>query len=581
MKHFLRYVILFAFVWPVFAGRAQDTLPTIVPLAPNSAALERVKNYQMNPFTGVPNISIPLYTIKTSAFEVPITLIYHASGIRISDFPTYVGTGWALDAGGQLNRSCVGRPDDIPGGYLSGSVMNPSTINISTSTGYTYLKNCTQNINDIGSDAYSYNFPGGSGKFIYDTTFTPLQIPYTPNRIQSSGGAYTITDPSGNTMRFGPAYRENSYYITNSDAPVSPAYNGSSWMLEKMQSADRLDSVSFNYYSQSDAITSSMPNDTWTVDDQVNNIGAGNSTYQSANGPVFNYDWAQTGGFTMAEIQFSNGKVEFDLDSLARLDFGQSGNSKALRRIRILSSTSAGDVLVKAFVFFHSYFGSGTSARLRLDSLQEQDQNGVVVGTYKFTYNTTGLPVPTSRSKDFWGYYNGKTNNWLVPQTTIYYNAHSSDPNTFVNIGSSTAHGRDPDSTYMQAGVLTRITYPTGGHTDFQYETNRYIDDSARLQLAGGLRVRSIQYYDGYNATPTTKTYKYGVGESGVGRANFNLSSYYLSTTQTCDYYSGIPANNIISTKRHRVYYAKPTIAIDPYDGSPVVYSYVTEFRNM
>lgn len=579
MKHFLRQTFIIVFIWPVFAGQAQDTLPVLIPLAPNSAALERVKNYQMNPFTGVPNITIPLYTVKTSAFEVPISLIYHASGIRISDFPSYVGAGWALDAGGQLNRTCVGRPDEGPGGYLSGSVEAPLSIDISTSVGYTYLKNCTQNFTDVGSDVYSYNFPGGSGKFIYDTTFTPLQIPYTPNHIQSGGGAYTITDPSGNTMRFGPSYRENGYYITSSDAPTGPVFNGSSWMLEKMRSPDHLDSVSFNYYAQSDAITSAVPNDTWTVDDQVDNLGTGNSTYQTQDGNVPNLDWAQTGSYTMAEIQFSNGKVEFDLDSLARLDFGQTGNSKALKRIRILSSTSAGDVLVKSFTFFYGYFGTGTSSRLRLDSLQESDQNGLVVGTYRFTYNTSvSLPAPTARSKDFWGYYNGKSNDYLVPQTTIYYNAHSSDPNTFINIGSRIANGRDPDSTYMQAGVLTRIAYPTGGHADFQYETNRYIDDSARLKLAGGLRVKNIQYYDGYNAAPMIKTYKYGLGENGVGRANFRLENYWLSTTQTCDYYSGIPANSIISTKRHRNYYSRPTISIDPYDGAPVVYAYVTEY---
>jgi hypothetical protein len=40
----------------------------------------------------------------------------------------------------------------------------------------------------------------------------------------------------------------------------------------------------------------------------------------------------------------------------------------------------------------------------------------------------------------------------------------------------------------MQARILTKITYPTGGFTDFEYEAHRY--DGG--QMAGGLRIKAL-----------------------------------------------------------------------------------------
>ena len=45
----------------------------------------------------------------------------------------------------------------------------------------------------------------------------------------------------------------------------------------------------------------------------------------------------------------------------------------------------------------------------------------------------------------------------------------------------------------MQAGILTSVTYPTGGRTEFSYEAHRYIDDHGTSHMAGGLRIRQIR----------------------------------------------------------------------------------------
>ena len=45
----------------------------------------------------------------------------------------------------------------------------------------------------------------------------------------------------------------------------------------------------------------------------------------------------------------------------------------------------------------------------------------------------------------------------------------------------------------MQTGILTSVTYPTGGRTEFTYEAHRYIDDHGVSRMAGGLRIKQIR----------------------------------------------------------------------------------------
>src|SRR5579872_4094793 len=81
-------------------GSATYFQPSIYPTAPNTAAFARYGSYPVNLYSGVPDISIPLYTIESGDLKVPITLSYHAAGIKISDAASWVGLGWSLNCGG-------------------------------------------------------------------------------------------------------------------------------------------------------------------------------------------------------------------------------------------------------------------------------------------------------------------------------------------------------------------------------------------------------------------------------------------------------------------------------------------------
>ncbi|MEJ7645923.1 MAG: hypothetical protein WKF87_15115, partial [Chryseolinea sp.] len=48
--------------------------------------------------TGVPEISVPIYTIQEGTLSLPVSLRYHSSGIRVDEVVSCVGSGWSLNA---------------------------------------------------------------------------------------------------------------------------------------------------------------------------------------------------------------------------------------------------------------------------------------------------------------------------------------------------------------------------------------------------------------------------------------------------------------------------------------------------
>ncbi|HEY4654092.1 MAG TPA: hypothetical protein VIH22_06240, partial [Cyclobacteriaceae bacterium] len=87
--------------------------PPVIPPSPDAASLGKYGGTPVGLHTGIPNISIPLYTIKTSRLEVPISISYHAGGVKVSEIASWIGLGWSLQAGGVITRSVVGKPDNL------------------------------------------------------------------------------------------------------------------------------------------------------------------------------------------------------------------------------------------------------------------------------------------------------------------------------------------------------------------------------------------------------------------------------------------------------------------------------------
>ncbi|WP_379782696.1 hypothetical protein, partial [Flavobacterium salmonis] len=74
-------------------------------MSPNAAEFAKYADYPVSYYTGTPNTSIPIYEIDIDGYKLPISLNYHASGIRVDQEATWVGLGWSLDAGSRISRT--------------------------------------------------------------------------------------------------------------------------------------------------------------------------------------------------------------------------------------------------------------------------------------------------------------------------------------------------------------------------------------------------------------------------------------------------------------------------------------------
>lgn len=583
---FYSFILLLIFNCIFFYSKAQSSDPSFSPVPfaqpPNSASLEKFTSFPVSYYTGLPEISIPIYTISSGNLKVPIILSYHASGIKVSEVSSWVGAGWTLIAGGEITRKVMGAKSDEFGGFLSGIMRTADQINPSTSDGQSYLQNVIANHNDCEPDIFSYTYPGGNGRFFFNraNNYQPALIPYTPIQISytnnSSALSFLIIDESGNKYSYGNNHEMSG---TNSGGIITDAVSG--WMLDQIISADGTDTITFKYATQS-GLTYHDVIDTRVVDDEVWCATSNPCPYQAD--PVAYAStkdvFSSTTEKALQEIDFKNGKIVFKLSGSYREDINTFKSLANIQLFKFDFKTNA-YTLIKTFSLYQSYFQKGTDVltkRLRFDSLKIKSSTGANIETYSFDYNTLTPPTLNSKQKDFWGFYNGKNNDNLIPRQQIDYAPTSQNPGSYpIWIGSSIDNGRDPDTVLNQACILKTIHYPTGGHTDFYFETNRYVDVFHNTHLSGGLRIKKIIDYDAVTSTVNKRTFQYD-----VSRPNYDtgMRYYYLSSLQNHDYWVPLSGGSQkIASKRTRTYISEPSISLIPSDGSIVVYPVVTEYN--
>jgi hypothetical protein len=567
--------------------------------SPNAAALFRYSETPVSLYTGVPDISIPIYTIKEGDIEVPISISYHAGGIKVNDEASSVGLGWNLNAGGRVSHIMTGANDFSMYGYYNiyprtangfvGSISgcpSPTWNNSSAvSSFYTnnfrlltdYYSGTTYTGFDFQPDLFLINLPNNTYKAYLDMTKTTktdypkFAIADQPNinlkLIPYGGGLYvpgtegmynfTVVDNKGLTYSFDGA-REFSAPVTNTIITGTSNYltqitdpNGKKIKFSYTPTtsyANRLAGCRTTRYSYT-----YPPNDPanphWTNASQ----GLTQCTKQAIHESY------------VEKIEFTNGRVEFTWSDREDLN-----NSKKLSSIRIYNNYK----LIKQYDFNYDYLIAtdnlntsslvswlGTSNdkvftyRLRLLSLTESLTNE----RYSFDYNSVyNLPNKLSFSSDFWGYYNGQTNSdSFIPdpdkyirgqspftvnsfnqdQSGYWYNAQASSSfpapeMTYVNFTSDNKHYLADRRASLQAlaGILTGITYPTGGKTEFEYELNTFSNypiqsllDNANTGLlrdysfGGGVRIKNIKTLESTGSIPIIKNYVYDeLNEAGT-----------------------------------------------------------------
>ncbi|WP_036985424.1 RHS repeat protein [Prolixibacter bellariivorans] len=454
------------------------------PTSPTAASLGEYGKYPVNLQNGLIDISIPLYTIKTQELTLPISLSYHASGIKVDEEASWVGLGWALNAGGVITKSTKGAPDESGYGFnlYYNDVPDASDIDLTTESDFEFVRNCFKGTFDREPDIYNYNFGGYSGQFVLGNDGEYHTMGLDNLKIQSSGlFAITVTAPDGRMYRFGMGTDGREAYEQTVIQPPNLSYTGlnqsvTAWYLTEIISSDRSDTIYFRYNSHlaSSYNLGSQYQSYITEVDGVNPPPIGTQEYG------WNATVASIGNSRqLSEIDFSNGKVLFNAiddrqDSpITRLVnfqvFNKSSEDNAFHELKTINFLN--DAYFDRSWHWHvveTYSSTGVEEKsLKLTGVDivspTQSQK-----SYRFEYNSTNLPARKTTAQDYWGYYNGVlTNDNLIPEVTL---AHTS-----TTIGTA---NREPDAASMQACILKSITYPTGGRTEFTYEPNYYVSQS-------------------------------------------------------------------------------------------------------
>ncbi|XWN37316.1 MAG: N-acetylmuramoyl-L-alanine amidase [Balneola sp.] len=462
--------------------------------SPTAANLGSYAEHGINLYNGIPNIQVPITSVGGHDISVNIFLTYDASGVKVSQVPDWVGSGWALHAGGVITRSQKGLPDETNSkGFISSTAQEKlSYLKSKLPDNVPWTSNEEDEYDDIGANGYSaaqveteietgiidgepdvfyYNFSGGSGKFILDPDASNkgITIPQSDFRIDYAIGSgsvgsksatsiteFTVTTPNGvkyifDKMEF--AQRQPGDDITK----LEPA---SAWYLTKIESAMGDSFISFSY--------SSNTNDSVIVH-KYNNEEYENTAPSSD--PYF-YQF-HTPNY-LEEITYKNTTITFKRAS--RLDAQPPSEwqeyPKVVEKTKRLSEIEIkkDGQLVKEFILTPLY--DSNNNRLFLSQIQEFDGYANPLPSHKFEYdNVNNLPDRFSKAIDHWGYYNGKTD----------YNSSRGFISRGVYFSSGVGEevffdgaNRSIDTQFSKFGVLNKITFPTGGSVEYEYEQNVY-----------------------------------------------------------------------------------------------------------
>ena len=243
-------------------------------------------------------------------------------------------------------------------------------------------------------------------------------------------------------------------------------------------------------------------------------------------------------------------------------------------------------------------FTSNYQERLKLLDIEIKslEQSSYVSEKYKFNYDTNKLPNYDSYRVDNQGFYNGayhqgQSNTALdvSDKSSIWSNFWSSTQERNNYIAS-----RDSKTTFNTNEILTSITYPTGGVTKFEYESNMYggvaknypfVVQSNTAKITGGVRIKGIKSYDEVGKLQKSKSFMYVKNYNQGGTSSSGILTHeptYFDIIKTDNFYLGDQSDAV---KIYEIDYLNwSTSDIYPANrlrGNHITYSEVTEIDDM
>lgn len=455
---------------------------------------------------------------------------------------------------------------------------------------------------DVQADEFSFNVLGHSGKFFYGGTSKGWQVVsdenvkvevndfYSPNDIGNAirqysllvgmsswipmssqsrmFGTFTLTVADGTKFIFGGRDENNIPDAVEFSMPVgivsqeyyaNPLFTANTWMLKKVIDVFG-NEVDFSYIRKYPTV-----NKFYTASNFSYTAYTGSCTATESGGQSFDKN-KLTGVFQwpvyISNISSPNENINFSMSEMtynrytdAQLTYADLSNLSSACDNSILGFDGYGDRLgklqwekldkviitdnmhhlsgennynpniIKQYQFNYLNTQARLNQRLMLGALECQNKNGTKVNEYKFDYNSdfSAAVSPSfiysdGNYTDHWGYFNGIN---------------------LPNTGISFEYSKVPYPNTVTIELLNSITYPTGGKTQFIWESNDYSKIVAKNRQSfnlsngygGGPRISQIKNLLPNGSSASSKKYYYKTGYSAGVNVTTLQSSGVLNGT--------------------------------------------------
>jgi len=539
MKQFICTVSLLLITTTIYSQYSQENYGHVTPAV---ADFIKYGEVPVSLFHGQVSFDVPLYHYKDQDFDIPIRLVYSSDGFKPEKRSDFVGLDWTLIAGGCITREIYGVPDnlhtegfDCEDGFMrvvkktkyqdKDKVWNMDTslVTYSNQDQMCYIiDNAT--FLDYQPDLFLFNFNGHSGQFminnkgvgqanhpgykidisglIEQTRSTERKLPEVPSTIK-------ITTPNGYIYEFGGnmdvieysiSFKEG-YLLTGLDHDLNPVILA--WHLSKIIAPNGR-FVKFNYTNSGN----------W-YDSQQNPVWQSGRGYQNN----INYVSATaTKKAVLESIEIDDVKIEFKKSVETTLG---SSNRFFISPTSFNHATYQLDAVIVKHKNIRKYEYTleyeNESKRRFLSSVTNPDGS-----KYSFGYDHANYPtdmgfIPKNQLKgegiDDFGYWTSNNGSY---------------------------------------GLMSKISYPTGGYSVLTYEKHQYgqtvelntqtltkqLVPTPENQVDGrkcnGARIKTITNYTDFSTISTSKEYIYAdrIRNGTCSGILYQTRPYYYMTNQ-------------------------------------------------
>lgn len=461
---------------PFAASLAQTTSPSnirdysIIPPSPEVSSLISYSIPEVDHSTGVPYISLPVFTVRQGSLSLPISITYQAGGVKVNQETSTVGLSWRLECSAAIGRTVMGKPDEANRPNLRGLMH----ISANSNNFRNYLLNNPAEHNpfdinyllgeyeptsilateyyegkaDLANDIFELAGCGLNATFIYDyTNGVPKATISSRNGIKIEGSpisqSYIAFDTNGIQYTF--AEKEYAKFTNLYGSPQLSQQEDSvryvsAWHLSRISNTagdtiflEYIERPQRTHYSGSTTINYASD---YRVEAIPSRINACKSTIY--------YPKVLSSIRTKSHIVRFVYRPQESSDILDRIELYANDASDSIMRTLKFKYDLAARYAVGEFI----------TQRCLLSSIMDSGEK-----IYEFDYYPESEQNEACKyyAQDFGGYYNGACNNSdLIPVEAVGRG------------GADRAVNPESCRTY----ALKSIMYPTGGSLIFDWESN-------------------------------------------------------------------------------------------------------------